>query len=76
MFWIIEAKSPKGVKYPFDIKYLVQGLQYCIHPEIQAQYLLVSNGLASSLFDAHCHAALKSRILIRTLEILYSNRGF
>src|ERR1700722_20107047 len=53
LFWIIEAKSPKDVAYPFDTKYLVQGLQYCIHPEIQAHYLLVSNGLVSCLFDAH-----------------------
>ena len=53
MFWIIEAKSPKDVGHPFDIKYLVQGLQYCIHPEIQAQYMVVSNGIVSSLFDAH-----------------------
>jgi hypothetical protein len=38
MFWIIEAKSPKDVAYPFEAKYLVQGLQYCIHPEIQAKW--------------------------------------
>lgn len=53
MFWIIEAKSPRDVSHPFESKYLVQGLQYCIHPEIQAQYLLVSNGMVSSVFDAH-----------------------
>lgn len=53
MFWIIEAKSPKDVGHPFEMKYLVQGLQYCIHPEIQAQYMVVSNGIVSSLFDAH-----------------------
>jgi hypothetical protein len=53
MFWIVEAKSPKRARYPFATKYLVQGLQYCIHPEIQAQYLLVSNGVVSSVFDAH-----------------------
>jgi hypothetical protein len=53
MFWIIEAKSPKDVPHPFDVKYLVQGLQYCIHPEIQAQHLLVTNGVFSSVFDAH-----------------------
>ena len=41
MFWVIEAKSPKDVAHPFDVKYLVQGMQYCIHPEIQAKYLLV-----------------------------------
>src|SRR5690606_22250592 len=33
MFWIIEAKSP-DVNIA-DPKYLVQGFQYCIHPEIQ-----------------------------------------
>ncbi len=52
-FWIIEAKSPKTVGYPFGYEYLVQGLQYCIHPEIQAKYLLVSNGVASAVYDAH-----------------------
>jgi Type I restriction enzyme R protein N terminus (HSDR_N) len=53
MFWVIEAKSPKSVSYPFDMKYLVQGLQYCIHPEIQAKYLLLTNGENSALYDAH-----------------------
>ena len=53
LFWVIEAKSPKDVVAPFDFQYLVQGLQYCIHPEIQAPYLLVSNGLVSSVYDAH-----------------------
>lgn len=51
MFWVIEAKSP-SVKYPFHKKYLVQGLQYCIHPEIQACYLVVSNGVLTSIYDA------------------------
>lgn len=53
MFWIIEAKSPKDVSHPFDEKYVVQGLQYCIHPEIQAKYMLLTNGLVSSVYDAH-----------------------
>lgn len=53
MFWIIEAKSPKDVAYPFEPQYLVQGLQYCIHPEIQAKYLLVTNGVHSAVYDAH-----------------------
>jgi hypothetical protein len=53
MFWIIEAKSPKDVAYPFEAKYLVQGLPYCIHPEIQAKYLLVTNGAYSAVYDAH-----------------------
>jgi hypothetical protein len=53
MFWIIEAKSAKDVSYPFDAKFLVQGLQYCVHPEIQAKYMLVTNGLHSCVYDAH-----------------------
>jgi hypothetical protein len=53
MFWIIEAKSPKDVSYPFDEKYIVQGLQYCIHPEIQAKYMLLTNGHVSAVYDAH-----------------------
>jgi hypothetical protein len=68
MFWIIEAKSPKDVKHPFDLKYLVQGLQYCIHPEIQAQYMLVSNGLVSSLFDAHGSVFLEKKMYEPILE--------
>lgn len=51
MFWIIEAKSPKFVTYPFDYKYIVQGLQYCIHPEIQAKYLVLSNGSHTAIYD-------------------------
>ncbi len=51
MFWVIEAKSPKSVTYPFDYKYLVQGLQYCIHPEIQAKYLVLSNGINTCIYD-------------------------
>jgi hypothetical protein len=53
MFWIIEAKSPKDVAHPFEGRYVVQGLQYCVHPEIQAKYLLLSNGTCSSVYDAH-----------------------
>lgn len=53
MFWIIEAKSPKDVPHPFDLKYLIQGLQYCVHPEIQAKYLLLTNGKWSAVYDAH-----------------------
>jgi hypothetical protein len=53
MFWVIEAKSAKEVSYPFEVQYLVQGLQYCIHPEIQAKYLMVTNGIHSAVYDAH-----------------------
>jgi hypothetical protein len=52
-FWIIEAKSPKDVLHPFEKKYVVQGLQYCIHPEIQARYLLLTTGTHSEVYDAH-----------------------
>ena len=51
MFWVVEAKSPKSVTYPFDYKYIVQGLQYCIHPEIQAKYLVLSNGVNTAIYD-------------------------
>jgi hypothetical protein len=53
MFWIIEAKSPRYVNFPFDSSFVVQGLQYCIHPEIQANYLLLTNGENSAVYDAH-----------------------
>jgi hypothetical protein len=68
MFWIIEAKSPKDAAHPFDDKNLIQGLQYCIHPEIQAQYLLVSNGVVSSLFDAHGAVFLEKEMFEPILE--------
>ncbi|HWZ52769.1 MAG TPA: hypothetical protein VNW54_15025 [Granulicella sp.] len=68
MFWVIEAKSPKDVVAPFDLQYLVQGLQYCIHPEIQAPYLLVTNGLVSSVFDAHASVFLDSDVYKPVLE--------
>jgi hypothetical protein len=68
MFWIIEAKSAKDVAHPFDVKYLVQGLQYCIHPEIQAKYLLVSNGIASSVYDAHAAVFLEKDMYEPILE--------
>ena len=53
MFWVVEAKSPKDTAYPFDESYITQGLQYCIHPEIQAKYLLVTSGAHSAVYDAH-----------------------
>jgi hypothetical protein len=68
MFWIIEAKSPKDVAYPFGTSYLVQGLQYCIHPEIQAKYLLVTNGFHSAVYDAHGAVFLEKEIYEPILE--------
>jgi hypothetical protein len=68
MFWVIEAKSPKDVVAPFDLQYLVQGLQYCIHPEIQAPYLLVTNGLVSSVYDAHASVFLDSDVYEPVLQ--------
>lgn len=52
VFWIVEAKSPISITSPFKYKYIVQGLQYCIHPEIQSKYLILSNGLDTSIYDA------------------------
>lgn len=68
MFWVIEAKSPKDVSAPFDPKYVVQGLQYCIHPEIQAPYLFVTNGLVSSVYDAHGSVFLDAEMYRPILE--------
>jgi hypothetical protein len=56
VFWIMEAKSPKNISYPFDYNYIVQGLQYCIHPEIQARYMVLSNGKNTSIYDSHISA--------------------
>jgi hypothetical protein len=53
VFWIIEAKSPRDITYPFHFRYIVQGLQYCIHPEIQARYMVLSNGKNTSIYDSH-----------------------
>lgn len=52
IFWIIEAKSPMTISSPFSYEYIVQGLQYCIHPEIQSKYLILSNGIDTSIYDA------------------------
>jgi hypothetical protein len=76
MFWVIEAKSPKDVSFPFDERYIVQGLQYCIHPEIQAKYLLVTNGIMSAVYDAHGAVFFGQDIYepiytLRTSEISY-----
>jgi len=53
MFWVIEAKSPKDVTYPFADGYMVQGLQYGVHPEIQAKYLMVTSGRHTAIHDVH-----------------------
>jgi hypothetical protein len=73
MFWIVEAKSPKDVIYPFEAKYLVQGLQYCIHPEIQAKYLLVTNGLHSAVYDAYGSVFFEKEIYEPILEFSLSD---
>ncbi len=52
IFWIIEVKSPE-ITFPFKYNYIVQGLQYCIHPEIQAKYLILSNGLDTAIYDPY-----------------------
>lgn len=52
-FWIIEAKTPKNLTYPFDPNFITQGLQYSIHPEIQAKYLVITNGLHTAIYDTY-----------------------
>ena len=51
-FWIIEAKTARDLKYPFDDNFIMQGLQYCIHPEIRAKYLVLTNGLYTNVYDS------------------------
>lgn len=68
MFWVIETKSPRSVSAPFELQYLVQGLQYCIHPEIQAPYLMVTNGVVSSVYDAHGSVFLDAEMYRPILE--------
>jgi len=67
-FWIIEAKSPKDVKHPFPKQFLIQGLQYCLHPEIQARYLLVSNGRDSAIYVAFGALNLEEDLYTPILE--------
>jgi hypothetical protein len=67
MFWVIEAKSAR-VKYPFRKQYIVQGAQYCVHPEIQAKYLLLTNGLHSCVYDVHGSAFLNKDLYQPILE--------
>ncbi|WP_316235298.1 MULTISPECIES: hypothetical protein [unclassified Bradyrhizobium] len=68
MFWIVEAKSPKRVPYPFADCYLVQGLQYCVHPEIQAKYLVTTNGANTCIHDVHGVIFLDKDIYAPILE--------
>jgi hypothetical protein len=68
MFWIVEAKSPKRVPYPFADNYLVQGLQYCVHPEIQAKYLVTTNGAHTCVHDVHGVIFLDKDIYAPILE--------
>ena len=51
-FWTIEAKTARDLPYPFADNFIVQGMQYCIHPEIRAKYLVLTNGLYTSVYDS------------------------
>lgn len=62
MFWIVEAKTALKEGFPFKGSYIVQGLQYCIHPEIQAKYLFLTNGRHSAIYDAHSSILLEQDI--------------
>lgn len=70
IFWIIEAKSPT-ITYPFEYKYIIQGLQYCIHPEIQAKYLILSNGKNTCVYDAHSSIFFEQDIYTPIFEFEY-----
>jgi len=67
-FWIIEAKSAKDVKYPFEYKYIVQGMQYCIHPEIRAEYMVLSNGFDTCVYEPYRAAFLDGNLYVPVLH--------
>lgn len=67
-FWVIEAKSAKDVKIPFDYAYIVQGLQYCIHPEIQAEYLVITNGIDTCVYEPYRAAFLEGNFYEPTFQ--------
>lgn len=73
MFWIVEAKTAIEQGYPFVGSHIVQGLQYCIHPEIQAKYLLLTNGRHSAIYDAYSAIFLDQDIYEPIMEFESGN---
>jgi len=49
-FWIIEAKAPRSRLSAGD---LLQAHLYAIHPEVQARYIVLTNGREIRLYDAY-----------------------
>jgi len=49
-FWIIEAKAPRSGLPAGD---LLQAHLYAIHPEVQARYIVLTNGREIRLYDAY-----------------------
>ena len=74
-FWVLEVKSAKNVSYPFDGNTIVQGLQYCIHPEIRAKYLVLTNGLHTSIYDSFSRIYGDGDIYEPILEFSHSEIG-
>ena len=48
VFWVLDAKRPSR---KVDDEFVAQVLQYAIHPEIQARYAVLINGLDILVFD-------------------------
>lgn len=70
-FWIIEAKpgSPKEM----DKGDLLQAHLYAVHPEVQAQLIVLINGHSIRLYDAHTVDEWDSPILVCTQENCLTN---
>ena len=66
-FWIIEAKSGKKKKMGYGD--LLQAYLYAIHPEIQAQYIVLINGWKLNVYDSLNISSWKEPIF----EIDYKN---
>ena len=52
-FWIIEAKTAVERYDTFPDNYVMQGLQYCVNPEIRAKYLMLSNGWITCVYETY-----------------------
>jgi Type I restriction enzyme R protein N terminus (HSDR_N) len=50
-FWLIEAKKPQIKKAKFGYKDLAQGLEYSIHPTVNAALVVLCDGVKLEIFD-------------------------
>lgn len=68
-FWIIEAKP--GTSKVMTLDDFLQAHLYAIHPEIQAKFIVLTNGYEIRVYDAHTSEGWETPILLceqRTCE--------